>query len=229
MKYLFSLFFVAFMFLQTYAQSKFSLSYIYSFNPVSNGHTTGINVRYNFNEKLSLTSGLQYSVKSSSKKTYDIVDSNNTSLGTSITYSSLKVIEIPLLLSYETNRSSKVSLYVSGGLVPGYIVSEKQTTAILNHSSNKSSKIYNIDSRRDLDDKYKKIMLSGYIGIGGMVKLSEKFSLLFQPNFKYELTNFVKPMQSDEVDPQFGHGNADSPKYHPYSIGLLCGVYYQFK
>jgi hypothetical protein len=219
MKYLYTFLFATGLIFQSSAQTKFSLGYVYSLESsfmnkyyfdnieMRMAYTVGINARIHFHEKLSFTYGLQYSVKGFNASRPLYADFSNTPVDTFHTTYSFRYLEVPLLLNYQCPGSSRVSLFTSAGFVPGFFIYASSNAPRYSGSpdvTNNSSRTF---------------ILSGYTGIGTMIKISDSFSFLVQPNFKYSLTKMNKPPVTSP-----GNGN-----FHPYSIGLLCGVYYQFK
>jgi hypothetical protein len=204
------------------AQSKFSLglffvpecSYIsglpYS-GKLKATYSSGIDIRYQLSKKISLTSGLQISNKGYTTMTIDAgVPAKQTW--------SYKYFEIPALLSYQFSNSSRVTFYPSIGLILGSLINQRVTIA---PNKNNSGGGYYLVNRRYLDG-FNKYILSGYIGMGGMVKISKKLSLLVQPNIKYSLTSMHK------MNPRFSIDSPYSNHSHHYSLGIVAEVFYNF-
>jgi hypothetical protein len=226
MKYFYSFFLLTVLSLQLSAQSKFSAGVIFSpelgsinkfffgkpgFRP---GYTSGINVNYKCNKNLSITAGIQYSVKNFSITNTTWYDSGFGIPEGKFNYS-YRFIELPLLLSYQCQSSSRFSLFMSAGMVPAFFGFAKVPGDYYYGTV--------IVKRSDLNNViYNKFIVSSYLGIGGLIKLSDHFSLLVQPNFKYSLTRINSRSNVSNYDYDYGSS------WRTYTLGLLCGVYYQF-
>jgi hypothetical protein len=187
--------------------------------------TFGFDLRYHFTKNWSFTSGIQSSNKGFMADV-TVRDRYNNYLGNLKKKSTYAFVEMPLLISYEREYTSRVSIYSTLGAVLGYLSHEKvadpgaHTPAIIFDGTNAAylyqSKAYIYD-RDDLDQfGYYKYIINSYVGLGAIIKIDKNLSFLLQPNFKYALT----PMHKNEPSkfPLQYTGR-------PYSFGIMTGFF----
>jgi hypothetical protein len=213
------------------SQSKFSLGLFFApeYSYISNvpidkanlkpTYSSGFNIRYQLSKKIILSTGLQFSNKGYTARTTVIANQNNNiEEATKITLS-YRYFEIPAVISCQLVMPQDFLIIPSVGLIPGYLMNQRFSIAPID----KFPGGYFVNNRSDLNSiGYRKFILSGYVGVGGMIKMGKKFSLLIQPNFKYSLTSMHKIHSENSVYSPYSYN------MHPYSFGITAEVFYHF-
>jgi hypothetical protein len=171
------------------------------------GFTTGINVCYYFNEKLSIESGIFYSNKGYKTipiKTYLIDVSGNSRYVNASFISSYTYLDFPFKANYTFFKKRFKMVVGIGG-----------TLNVLLNSTFTSDPKEAIESVIVLSQNVpNKINLSPTISVGLQYQLNEKMYLRIEPNYHYGI---------------FGTDNDSFRTVHLWSAGINIGYYYKLK
>lgn len=116
-------------------------------------------------------------------------------------YQNFSYLEMPFILRYKLIDKS-IDFNLIGGVSYNMLINNTVHTMI-------DGSRYNIGKTADLNQ----FMLSSSMGMGIEYSLSEKFSLNFEPTFRYYLNPF---------------NTITGFKAHPYSFGVFSGLSYKF-
>jgi len=111
------------------------------------------------------------------------------------------LFEIPFLVNYNL-LNKKFSIKLAGGLSPAYLVDNK-TTMELDNSN------YEIGDASNLNN----LIINSSLGLGIGYEFVKKFTISFEPTFKYSLNPINKGSDFD---------------YHPYYFSWFTGIKYTF-
>ncbi|MCD4695416.1 MAG: outer membrane beta-barrel protein [Bacteroidales bacterium] len=111
------------------------------------------------------------------------------------------LFEIPFILKYKL-LNKKLSVNLAGGLSPAYLLRDNTYLEL-------GSDRYDIGNASNLNS----VIINSSLGVGLEYLFTNKFSVSFEPTFKYSLNPINKNSQFD---------------YHPYYFSLFTGIKYSF-
>lgn len=134
---------------------------------------------------------------------YTIANSYNVSLSSNTVSKSIDYIEIPFILKYKLIED-KIDLNLLGGISTGLLIGSNTF-----YFSEEGNRNFIPDNNKPASVNY-----SSIIGVGIEYPIVNKFSLTFEPSFKY----YITPVGNS-------YSNFDSPEY---SFVFFSGINYKF-
>jgi hypothetical protein len=168
------------------------------------GYTTGLNMEYHLNKKITLAAGLLWSDKGEQSKTYTIENPVSGYVPTELKMINHNYyLDIPVKVNYYV-FSKKMKLYVTAGISTNVFLNQKITVVSWYYDGTTSNKTS--ASKPD----FKRLNIAAIAGIGMDVNISSKFNLKIEPLLKHSITSAT-----------------DTPiKTYFYSAGLNFGIFY---
>ncbi len=167
------------------------------------GYTAGINVKYRFNNKIGIETGILYSDKGEKTKRTSFEDVPS---GQKVIYYTYKYhyhyLDIPLKVNYYF-FTGKVKLYVTAGISTNIFINKK-TTLLKGHDKTDWEK-----TNSKTTTGFNRFNFALLAGAGINYKISDKLNLKAEPMYSRSLTSII---------------NAPVKEYL-YSYGLSIGIY----
>ena len=173
------------------------------------GFTTGANMQYQLNEKITLESGILFSNFSMSSKMKDLTwQSNRTDFPIkSQTFFTTQNFSVPLKVNYNVSIG-KMKGYITTGLSINYLFNKN--TSITTYLSDNSSS----ENSHDQNIGFETLSTTLMAGVGFIYPISNRLIFQIEPIYRQGISSIVEDENSDE---------------YQYSLGLNAKVFYNLK
>lgn len=149
------------------------------------GYNTGINLLRNISPKFRMDIGLHFSSIGERKENLTFGSSLNPATGAFDTTKTLRqkyqFIELPIKVNYFVAKSKRVNVFLLAGLAPNYFLRTRTAYDTYPPDGNKIEG----ETYTNKNKSYSTIGISGTIGFGVELNLTERLSLNFQPEYRY--------------------------------------------
>lgn len=150
--------------------------------------STGISVRYNFNEKWALSIGVNYTyLNRHFKAVYDYGGIENFQCDN--VNNDQHYVGIPINAFYTVYSDERIKFYVNGG------------GAIEKCVNNKYSFAYTAKNNKVIDQSVAGFQTSINVGLGIQVNITGNFGIYLDPSFRYYFKNYLQPKSIRTVQP----------------------------
>lgn len=178
------------------------------------GVTTGFQVKYNVNEKVSLESGVLYSNKGYSAYFENLNTGNQVGPqgftgppGTARIRYIYKYVDVPFKLNYHVLVREKLTWYLTGGFVANSYLQFKNVSLV-----NFPGEPRHVNTSFQHYEGLRPIDFSPFIGFGAMLNMGERTSLQLEPLFRHQ----VVPVYDAPV------------RMYLWNVGVNAVVYWRF-
>ena len=154
------------------------------------GHTAGVQITYDLNKKISLESGISYTMFGEKTKPYDLISTDINGLtitGTAVMNNSYHYVSVPLTFNYSFG-SRALKYVVSSGISASIAVGHANIIR-----ANYPPCHYSVSSLSGfiLPNGFNRVALGAHIAVGFQYHFSSKFSIRVAPVFRMTATSVM--------------------------------------